>query len=103
MISRFKIEMDYAKAILQSSKLESLASDLEKACSDLDGSMTRLGNGWQGDEATAYRSKGGQLSEKISANARQLRETAEAVKDIAQKIRDTELENLRIAEQRKYE
>ena len=103
MTSRFKIEMDYAKAVMQSQKLESLASDLEKACSDLDSSMTQLGNGWKGDEATAYRSKGSQLSEKISANARQLRETAQAVKDIARKIRETEQENIRIAEQRNYE
>lgn len=103
MLSRFKIEMDYAKALMQSQKLEGLASDLENACSDLDGSMTRLGSGWQGDEATSYRSKGGQLSEKIRANARQLRETAEAIKDIAKKIRETELENIRIAEQRKYD
>lgn len=102
MLSGFQIELDYTKAMTQSQKLEGLALDLEKACSDLDDAMARLESGWQGEEAAAYRSKGSLLSEKISVNARNLRETAEAVKDIARKIHETELENLRLAEQRNY-
>ncbi|MGI6010701.1 MAG: WXG100 family type VII secretion target [Ruminococcus sp.] len=102
MATAWTIEMDYARAVSQAKQLESLSGELEKTAIQLENAMEQLKSGWQGEGADVYRGKGNQLAEKITKNARQLENTAQAIRNIAREVREAELENLRIAEERTY-
>ena len=101
MANRWQITMDFNSAKSKASELERIAADLKRlANTDLDGTMTNLSSDWKGDNATAYIRKGQNLKEQIQRTAASLEKTASTIRSIAQNIYDTEMEAVRIAEER---
>lgn len=95
------IEMNYRQTIQQAEQLERLSERLKNVCGELEESRSGLKQGWAGEAADAYQRKGELLEEKISKEAEKLRQTAEIIRKMAQRTRKAELENIRLAEQRK--
>ena len=101
--SSFQIRMNYHRAIQQADSLLEVASELQRnADSDFQDCISQISGSWTGDSAAAYLRKCDLLRERILLSAKQLRKTAEAIKQIAKRTYDAEMRALRIMQQREY-
>lgn len=96
------IRFNYQEAMARARELDSAADDLERTKRELDGALHQVSSGWKGDSATQYERKGEQLKEQMQDGTKDLRSAANAVRKIANTIRDMELRNLEIARKRTY-
>ena len=103
MASRQSIEFDFNQAKKQADELDSIANNLDNLSKNkFNQSMQTLSQNWKGANAAAYLSKGSALESDISKSASQLHGIASDIRRIAQNIYDTEMEALRMAEERAY-
>lgn len=101
MATRYSIQMDFEKAERQAKELDEIADRLEKTANvNLVDTLNALGREWKGENASMYIKKGYVLKENIGDTAKSLQKAASTVRAVAKKIYNTEMENLRIAEER---
>lgn len=103
MATRASIEMDFRQAMAQADRVDDAANNLSGVSNrQLEGTLQDLASGWNGENADAYLAKGAKLQSRINNSASELQEIASTIRRIAKRIYDTEMANLRIAEQRDY-
>lgn len=102
MSSLAEIYFNYDKAIRQAGKLEDVARRLRKAAdSDMEGILNDVNAAWKSDSAPQYIKKGQKVEGDIRITAGNLTNIASAIRTIAKRVRDAELEAWRIAHARK--
>lgn len=103
MASRQSIEFDFEQAKRQADELDSIAYNLKNLSNNkLNQSMQNLSQSWKGENATAYLKKGGILAKDILDSSSQLSDIANDIRTIARNTYETEMEAIRIAEEREY-
>lgn len=100
MSSARHISMTYSKAIQQAKTLSDCASDVEKLEKKLDGIMSTLRSGWEGEAASSYMGKCGELERKLGASSRELQTLSQAIRDAAEAYYEAEMAALEAAESR---
>lgn len=102
MATRYSIQMDFNKASRQADKLDEIANSMDREASrGLADILNVLGNDWRGENADKYIRKGFTLKEDMDSTAKSLHQTAATIRYAAKRIFDAEMENLRIAEERR--
>lgn len=100
MASYSTIQFNYRKAISQANRLEDLADELRGiAKRNVENSLNNLARNWEGDSARQFINKGNKAQNDIIKTAKQLDDTAKAIKRAAENVRRAELEALRIAQE----
>lgn len=101
MSSLSTINFNYARAIQQAERLETLSVRLKQAA---DNDMERLLNAtrraWQSDSAPSYLRKEEKVGAEIRSLSDELKKTARKIRVIAEEIRAAEMEARRIANER---
>lgn len=94
------IIFDYEATIRQAEKLEELADRLKGiAESDLEEVLSEVNQGWKGENATKFLSKGDRMRGKVLTSSSNLREIARTMRRMADNLRASEQEAARIAAQ----
>ncbi len=102
-MSEFTIRMDFARARAEAAKLDDIADGIAGTISgDFDSAVDAINQNWKGDSATAYLHKSEDLREKAERTIKNLRDTAEVIRTIAQNIYDSEMQALEIASLRDH-
>lgn len=102
MSSLSEIYFNYNKAIEQANRLDDVAKRLTAAADvTMAGILSDVYKAWKSDSAPAYIKKGEKVEQDMGITSKNLREIAQAIRVIAQRIRDAELEAWRIANERK--
>ncbi len=100
--SLHRIQMDFSLAKKQARELDEVAARMDRlAGTQMENTMNRLGRSWTGDNSLKYIKKGKQLQGNIDSTADSLREVAAAIREIAKRIYDAEMEAWEIANNRK--
>lgn len=85
------IRFEYQRAMRAAQQLEEIAGNLEKSAkSRLNTTIDNIHSSWEGENANSFQNKGRQLSEKLEKSIKDLRQTAETIRTIAQNMRNTE-------------
>ena len=99
----YLINLDYQRAIEQADALEELASGLKgMAEEDVSKLMKDIKLAWEGDNSEAYLAKVGIFQQNVQKTSAKMSNIAATVRQMAENIRDAELENLRLAQERTY-
>lgn len=97
------ITMNYRRANSAADELDELAEQLTKmAQSQMGDSLQDISNNWKGESAELFIRKGENLQQQIVNSAKKLKDTAAAVRKIAQTTRNADLQALEIAMRRTY-
>lgn len=97
-----EIHFNYTKAIQQASQLESIAKNLRKAANNtMENILNDISSAWKSDSTPQYIKKGQKVEGDIRTTAENLDRIAQAIRTIAQRIKEAELEAWRIANARK--
>lgn len=97
------INMNYKKAMAKADELDELAASIAKmASSELGGAMQVISNNWKGESADIFINKGMSLQNQIVSTSKKLKETAAAIRNIANRTRNAELRALELANKREY-
>lgn len=97
-----EIYFNYEKAIGQAARLEDIAKRLTNAADvTMEGILGDIHSAWKSDSTTAYLKKGEKVGQDMHTTAKNLQNTAQAIRTIAERIRNAELEAWRIANERK--
>ena len=98
-----RIEIDFAAANSQASKLEEIAEEMTRlANQQLAGTIETITSGWQGETAAAYISKAQTVKNNIAQTAKMLTAIAQTIRADAKRIYAAEKAALEIAETRNY-
>lgn len=101
MSSLSEIHFNYKQAIEQANQLDSIAKNLKKAANrELEQILNDVNRAWKSDSTQAYIKKGRKLEGDMCISAKNLNQIADAIRSIAKRIRDAELEAWRIAHER---
>lgn len=102
MSSLSEIYFNYDQAIKQAGKLETVAKDLRRAADrTMEDILNDVNSAWKSDSAPQYIKKGQKIEGDIRTTAGNLENIARAIRTIAQRIKEAELEAWRIANARK--
>ena len=94
------IIFDYEATIRQVEKLEELAERLRRiADNDLEEVLSEINQGWQGENATKFLSKGDTMKGKVLRSSENLQNIANTMRQMAENLRTSEQEAARIAAQ----
>lgn len=86
-----EIDFNYERAVAQANELETKARELKKISScDLSNSLKEIRGNWSGENAEKYLLKGAKLAEEIESTSTDLSKIADAVRQIADKVREAE-------------
>lgn len=97
-----EIHFNYTKAIQQANQLESIAKNLRKAANNtMENILNDISSAWKSDSTPQYIKKGQKVEGDIRTTAENLDRIAQAIRIIAQRIKEAELEAWRIANARK--
>ncbi|MCR4691226.1 MAG: hypothetical protein K5739_07775 [Lachnospiraceae bacterium] len=100
-MTRGEIYFNYEKAMSQVRALQEIASSIKKISdSNMTDCMNNVKKNWEGDNATSYVGKGNKLKEKIKKSGENVDRVASTLAEMARNIRDAELRNLEIIEQK---
>ena len=100
MKTQYEIYMDFQKAMELANRLRSMAAKINSlADENLQGSLTRIRTNWTGENAEAFLAKGDIVKNKVSATAKDILKTADAIAKIAERTRDAELAAITIAQE----
>lgn len=103
MRSESSIQLDFQQAKARADELDRIASDIQNLANrDVDDAMQQLSRAWQGEAASQYLQKGGQMKDKMMETVRRLNDTATTIRNTAQRIYDAEMRALELARQREY-
>lgn len=101
MASEFTIAFNYEKAIKQADELLDIAKDVRKVAKDkMEPSIQTIDKNWDGDSSKKFVTKSNQLKEKVVDSADDIQKIAGAIKEMAKKIYDAEMEAIRVAKER---
>lgn len=101
MSSLSEIYFNYDKAIKQAGEMETVAKKLRKAAdSTMDDILNDVNSAWKSDSTPQYIKKVQKVEGDILITAGNLDNIAQAVRTIAQRIKEAELEAWRIANAR---
>lgn len=101
MSSLSEIYFNYNQAIAQAKQLDQVASSLSKASShNLNEIMNTVSRSWKSDSSPQYIKKGEKIGGDMQTTAGNLRNIASAIRSIAQRVMNAELEAWRIANAR---
>lgn len=102
-MSRYTIRMNFRKALEQAREVEDISKDLSNLSrGPFEEAMNQLAANWTGENSRKFVAKGGLLREQLEGTSRELKDTAETIRRIAQEIYEAEMEALRIAEERRH-
>ena len=100
-MDEWTIVFNYNQAIDQADDLDDIAREVHKlADQTLADSISTIDKNWDGDNSVKFISKGNRLREKISDSGDDISRIADAVRQMAKAIYDSEMEALRIARER---
>lgn len=103
MSDRYTIEMNFRRSTAQADRLDRIAGDLRRLTNDnFESTLNDLQLKWKGDNALKYRGKAGELQESMCYTADGLNEAAAVIREIAERLYNTEMANLAIAEGSDY-
>lgn len=101
-MSRYTIEMNFAKARKQALQLENAALKLERiATGSMEDVMNSISENWKGENAGNYLQKTEKVRNDIFKVSKELKNTARAVRKIAKLTHDAEMNALELALKRK--
>lgn len=101
MSSLSEIYFNYNKAVQQAGQLDDVARQLKQAADrDMEGILNDVYRVWKSDSAPQYIQKGQKVQGDIGTASKNLSQIAKAIRTIAQRVRDAELEAWRIANER---
>ena len=87
------IIFDYEATIRQVEKLEELAERLRRiADNDLEEVLSEINQGWQGENATKFLSKGDTMKGKVLLSSENLQNIANTMRQMAENLRTSEQE-----------
>ena len=87
-----EIYLDYNRAVRQAQTLERISAELERlADNDFAGCLRTVADGWKGENAAAYISKGRRLRQQLKTGARGLKADAAQIRAAAARIREADL------------
>lgn len=99
----YAIQMDFANALRQADQLEKIAGNVEKLIdSQFQSCLDGVSAGWKGESAKLFLKKGNVVGENVKKLARNLRNTAQAVRQIAKTTYEAERSAYEIAQERTY-
>lgn len=102
MKSSSEIRFDFQNAMEQAKKLDALADNIERrVVNKLDETSQSVHAAWKGDSANRYLIKTQELQRQIRQTANALRNTAQDIRQIARRIYEAEMRALEIARNRK--
>lgn len=97
------IRMEFNKANQQADKLDRLAGELRQLANDrFAGCLSEINNAWKSDSAAKYIKKGRQVQDEIRKRAKELENTAKAIRTIAKNTYNAEMQARQIARLRTY-
>lgn len=97
-----EIYFNYNKAIDQAKELETISKRLKTAANDtMEDILNDVHVTWKSDSTPQYIKKGQKVEDDIRTTAANLTNIAQAIRTIALRIRNAELEAWRIANERK--
>jgi len=101
MASEQTIQFNYEQAIRQANDLLDISKEVKKlADNKLTDSIQTIDRNWDGENSKKFIKKGNTLKGKIEDSAEDLQKVSESIKQMAKKIYDAEMENIRIARER---
>lgn len=101
MSSLSEIYFNYNRAIEQARELDNIAKRLKNAANNtMEDILNDVHVAWKSDSTPQYIRKGQKVEGDIRTTANNLTNIAHAIRTIAQRIRDAELEAWRIANER---
>ena len=102
MASLSEIYFNYNQAIEQAKQLDEVAGRLTNAADkDMEDLLNDVNSAWKSDSAPQYIKKGQKVEDDMRTTAGNLKNIAAAIRTIAKRILDAELEAWRIANERK--
>ena len=103
MKTKAQIEFDFEQARRRAAELEEIAAELSRISRrDMENAKTELAGAWKGESAHSFQTKAGILQKEIKSTAGELNSVAAAIREIAQRIYEAEMEALCIAIEREY-
>lgn len=97
-MSRFTIEMNFAKAKGQAKELENAAARLERIASgSMEDAINTISGNWKGENAGNYLHKAEKVQKDILKVSNELKKTATAIRRIAQVTYNAEMTALDLA------
>lgn len=101
MSSLSEIYFNYDKAIAQANQLDSVAKKLKYAAdNNMESILSEVSRAWKSDSAPQYIKKGQKVETDLRTSAKNLNQIAAAIRTIAQRVLEAELEAWRIANER---
>lgn len=101
-MSEYTIQLNFERALRKADELEGVSDHMKHlAEQQMHDTLNELSHQWTGENAQQFISKGGILKEKMEETARELRNTAETIRAIAEEIYEAEMEALEIARERR--
>lgn len=95
------IQMNYRRSVEQAGELEAQAARLRGVAStELEEMMVQVRGSWTGTSADQYLEKCRLLQEKIAKTASELEKSAQILRTAAVRFYNTEMESLRLAQER---
>lgn len=102
MGSYSEIIFNYQQAINQAKTLEELAAQITNASErDMADILNDVNSAWKSDSSPQYLKKGQKVKEDLLTTAGNVEKIAAAIRRIAERIREAELDAWRIANERK--
>lgn len=97
-----EIYFNYNKAVSQARQLDSAAAKLKQAAqNDMTEILNKVYVSWKSDSSPQYIKKGEKVRNDIVTTSRNLSSIAQAIRTIAERVKEAELEAWRIANERK--
>lgn len=101
MSSLSEIYFNYNRAIAQANQLDGIAKKMRNAANnEMKQILNDVNHAWKSDSTPQYLKKGQRVESSIRMTAKNLAQIADAIRTIAKRVRDAELEAWRIAHER---
>ncbi len=98
MKTQQQIQFDHNLALSQAKQLENLSVEMESVTRSVNTAMQEVSAAWKGENASAYLRKGEQVKNNVSRIAADLQTIAEEIRAAANRVYQTELNAVRIAQ-----
>ncbi len=101
-MSEYQIEADFRAALRKADQLDEIAGNVNGEIQDLEQIQNALSQAWQSDHSREYIQKLNIVKENLEKRVRDIRRTAQVIRESARELRDSEMRALEIARQRTY-
>ena len=99
MKTEYEIYMDFKLAMEQVNKLRTISGEVKSIGSEeIGGTISSVETNWTGENSSSYVTKSKKVETKVVNTGGDLGKVAETIEAIAERIRNAELEALRIAQ-----